>query len=232
MSQEKILEKIKKLLAMTESSNPNEANVAMAKAQRLMTEHNIEMHDIERSDGKSKYDTTKRGYTFAMEERYIRGILHEFFVFIFDIPHEQRYQITGTPEAIAVANYMWEHIRHKFKGAWHVYKKKKELKGVRGKTDYYAGLHAGLHAKLTIERETQNREFESNNPNALIILDDEEKQLKEYTESENGLEDKAPISHRRGWDPHAEKAGYMAGRKMNLNPGLKDGRSAQMKIGG
>ena len=44
--QDRILDKIAKLLAMAESSNPNEAAIALARAQKLMAEHKVTQRDI------------------------------------------------------------------------------------------------------------------------------------------------------------------------------------------
>lgn len=41
-----ILNKIKKLVRLSESSNPNEAASAMAKAQAMLQQHNLEMSDL------------------------------------------------------------------------------------------------------------------------------------------------------------------------------------------
>ncbi len=44
--QDKIIERIAKLLALGNSANPNEAAIAIERAQRLMAEHKISMSDI------------------------------------------------------------------------------------------------------------------------------------------------------------------------------------------
>lgn len=43
---ERLIERIKKLLALAESSNPNEAENAMLQAQRLMAEHGIRQNEV------------------------------------------------------------------------------------------------------------------------------------------------------------------------------------------
>lgn len=47
---EKILERIKKLFALGQSSNQHEAELAMAKASQLMQEHQISMTDVDLSE--------------------------------------------------------------------------------------------------------------------------------------------------------------------------------------
>lgn len=46
MADSKILDKVSKLLALSESANPNEAAIALARAQKLMKEHALSMSDI------------------------------------------------------------------------------------------------------------------------------------------------------------------------------------------
>jgi hypothetical protein len=49
-----VLSKVKKLLALSTSSNPNEAALAAAKAQELLMQHNLTMSQVE-THGESKY---------------------------------------------------------------------------------------------------------------------------------------------------------------------------------
>lgn len=46
MADQKILDKISKLLALSESDNPNEAAIALERAQKLMKEHSVTMTDV------------------------------------------------------------------------------------------------------------------------------------------------------------------------------------------
>ena len=43
----RIIDKIRKCLALADSSNPNEAAIALRQAQALMKQHNIDNHDLE-----------------------------------------------------------------------------------------------------------------------------------------------------------------------------------------
>jgi len=49
-----VLDKIVKLLALSESSNANEAAAALAAANKLMFEHRIEMADVDKERGKAE----------------------------------------------------------------------------------------------------------------------------------------------------------------------------------
>lgn len=50
MSDSRVLDKIKKCLALSESSEPHEAAAAMRQAQKLMDIHNISMTQVQRAD--------------------------------------------------------------------------------------------------------------------------------------------------------------------------------------
>jgi hypothetical protein len=52
-----VIEKIKKLLALADSSNEHEAALAASHAQRMLSEHNLAMADIDASHQSSKADT-------------------------------------------------------------------------------------------------------------------------------------------------------------------------------
>lgn len=60
MTDETILVRIKKLLALATSSNPHEAAVAAAKAQALLLQHNVAMADVDaldlRKEGVDRFD--------------------------------------------------------------------------------------------------------------------------------------------------------------------------------
>ena len=47
MEQDKLLRKIKKLLALSKSTNPHEAASALAMAQKLMTENQLNQSQVE-----------------------------------------------------------------------------------------------------------------------------------------------------------------------------------------
>ena len=49
----KIIEKIKKLMALSKSSNENEAELAMMRAQELLVKHHLTMNDIKDKDTKT-----------------------------------------------------------------------------------------------------------------------------------------------------------------------------------
>lgn len=61
MTKEELITRIKKLLALSDSSNPNEAAIALSRAQKLMQQYHIEMSELEDSVISERVIETVRG---------------------------------------------------------------------------------------------------------------------------------------------------------------------------
>lgn len=67
----KVIERVKKLLALAESKNSNEAQSALMKAQALIMKHKLDMREIEEYDSSSiKVETKLTDYTFDHKARW------------------------------------------------------------------------------------------------------------------------------------------------------------------
>lgn len=220
---ESILSKIEKLLALSKSPVPAEANAALAKAQELMLRHNIaeaEIHDKQADGGYSKGDFTDEriDYDFTIDKKYICDILQKFFfVKIVNYPQRRFYSIVGRKDNVAIAQFLRGHIKVKFDEAWQAYKSDRDLRGVEGKKEFYYGLWVGLSEKLKSEREVLKRE------EGLIVVDDkglirymgeEYGKLKSATQRGSSLSDRSAIAD-----------GQAAGRNINLNDRIGAGNS-------
>ncbi len=60
MDKKELIEKIRKLLALSDSSNPNEAALALSRAQKLMQKYSIEKSELSISDGVSEIEIKPR----------------------------------------------------------------------------------------------------------------------------------------------------------------------------
>lgn len=79
---EKVIARIQKLLALSESDNPGEAGNAAAKAQELLDNHNLEMSDVMMHGGESHHGVVEDKFAFALNNsatnrswEYIMGTL-------------------------------------------------------------------------------------------------------------------------------------------------------------
>lgn len=221
---EGILVKIQKLLALGTSSNPNEANVAIAKANELLVKHNLSLLDVDTHKRAKQYTEAEFDYTFAIEEKYIRDILSRFFyVKAILIPYKHKWAIMGTTENVAVASYMRDHISHKFNGAWHNYKKANNVKGIAGKTDFYRGLNSGLKEKLESERSRLVKEY------GMIVLDKDPELEKNFNDKFKPQPHRGTLGRLTG-DGQARNAGHSAGKNLSLNQGVRGGSAAPLRL--
>lgn len=70
MEQSKIIQKIKRLLALSKSSNQHEAQSALEKAHLIMLDHNLQMSDLETDNESYVIDTSY----YAPQEDWIRAL--------------------------------------------------------------------------------------------------------------------------------------------------------------
>ena len=77
MTKEELIERIKKLLALSDSSNPNEAAIALSRAQKLMEQYHIDINDVsEEIIGELEADSIA-GVKAKVDMRHIGSILQK-----------------------------------------------------------------------------------------------------------------------------------------------------------
>lgn len=162
MSNEKIIEKIQKLLALSGSENKHEAELSMKKAQDLMTKHNLNMQAIDNHD--SEYIGEKGEYynRESIEAKYINSILSEFFFVsvIRSSKLEGKFiTIVGEKNNVKTAQHMKVYLTNVFKVLWAEYKTKTGC-SVKSKQSFYMGLYRGFSEKMKEQRAETEQKFE------------------------------------------------------------------------
>jgi len=79
MDQDKHIGRIKKLLALSKSANVHEAALAMEHAQRLMTEHNLSMTDVQASDVNAHTGPMAKAKTPARHMQFLSNMVADAF---------------------------------------------------------------------------------------------------------------------------------------------------------
>ncbi|MBU4011732.1 MAG: SprT-like domain-containing protein, partial [Proteobacteria bacterium] len=151
-----ILLRIKKLFALAESSNRNEAESAMKKAHELVAKYNIE---IIANDSDRHFTSISAGgpaLRHPKEDYYLAGLLRDYyFVWTIWVPAYiiekgkmgRVLELSGTLENIEIASYVHDFIKHYIESRWLEYNNKKQLNRHR-KTDFAAGIIKGFSTKL------------------------------------------------------------------------------------
>lgn len=154
--EDKIVQRIARLLALAESPNRNEAEAAMAAAQRLILKHNLDAGAH-----------VSRGYAFVQlggatgrvgeHERLVAMILGKhFFVEAIWVPayrplegkRGSLLEICGSRPNLATAEYVHGFLHQTAERAWLDHKRSRSITSNRERRAYLAGVMTGFADKL------------------------------------------------------------------------------------
>lgn len=167
--EDRIIARVRKLLALAESSNQHEAELAASTAQRLILKFNI--------DVQARARTRDRAYAHAQvgvpsgrvqaHQRNLAALLIEHF-FVRGIwvstysPLEGKtgsvLEICGRPENLQMAEFVYDFVLRTVERLWNEHKKARGIKSNRDRRSFLAGAIAGFSAKLREKRGEAQRE--------------------------------------------------------------------------
>jgi hypothetical protein len=165
---DKIIDKIKKLLALATSDNEHEASRAAEQAHRLLLKHNLTEQSV-RDRPPLEYGRlgVDRRIFARTEDKFVDTILQEhFFVRVITSRHlrpddgggssrsawyERDVILIGTKSNVEVAAYIRHFLIGKFRDLWLSYKRENDARP-RDQQPYYLGLMQGLGKKLLDQR--------------------------------------------------------------------------------
>ncbi|MGZ3428114.1 MAG: SprT-like domain-containing protein [Polyangia bacterium] len=159
---ERVLARVAKLLALAESPNVHEAELAMAEAQRLMLRHNVDA-------------TARASYSFrhlgaptgrvSEAERILANILNDhFFVECIWVPvwrprdgkRGSVLEVCGTTLNLTIAEHTHAFLLHTADRLWAQYKRDFAV-GNRDRRTYQAGVMTGFREKLDAQRKQHTK---------------------------------------------------------------------------
>jgi hypothetical protein len=158
---DRVLDRIRKLLALAGSPNQHEAEIAMRKAHELMLRHNIEVAatHVERSyEIRHLGDPQRRGTRVESE---IAALLSElFFVKVIRVPvyvplagkSGLVYEIAGTRANVEMASHVWAFLLATADRLWAENRHDARVRGGRDRLIYQSGVIGGFRDKLLSER--------------------------------------------------------------------------------
>lgn len=154
---DRVLDRIRKLLALAGSDNQHEAEAAMRRAHELMLRHNIE-HVPQGYEVRHLGDPHKR--TNRVESD-VMGLLSEFFfVKVIRVPvylareakHGHVYEIAGSHANVEMAAHVYAFLLATSDRLWHENRRDARVRGGRDKLAYQSGVIRGFRDKLVDER--------------------------------------------------------------------------------
>ena len=158
---ERVLDRIRKLLALAGSANQHEAEIAMRKAHELMLRNNVEVAAtrVDRNyEIRHLGDPSRRGTRVESE---IACLLSElFFVKVIRVPvylpREQRsglvYEIAGTHANVEMASHVWAFLLATAERLWAENRHDVRVRSGRDRLIYQSGVIGGFRDKLLAER--------------------------------------------------------------------------------
>jgi hypothetical protein len=158
---DRVLDRIRKLLALAGSSNQHEAELAMRKAHELMLRHNVEAAAAraERSFEVRHLGDPLRRAT-RVEADVVALLSQFFFVKVIRVPvylprHGRRglvYEILGTRPNVEMASHVYAFLLATAERLWQENRGDRRVRSGRDRLQYQSGVVRGFHEKLAAER--------------------------------------------------------------------------------
>jgi len=220
--EDKILLRIKKLMALAGSKNQHEAESAMAKAHDLITKYNIDLISTEKDREFVSFFLGRPALRHFREEYHLAHLLIDYYyvegiwVSAYVLEKEKMgrvLEITGTLQNVKIANYVYDYVNNFINFKWREYNLDKGLNRYR-RTDFAVGIIEGFISRM----DSQIKKMRINEGgNELMSIEDST--LIDY------MSYKYPyISNVKGralsLDENVLKDGKKIGRKMILSKGI------------
>lgn len=158
---DRVLERIRKLLALAGSDNQHEAEAAMQRAHELMLRHNVDAASTKRSyTVRHLGDPTKR---CTRVETAVLSLLSEFFfvkviVVPAFVPHLGKrgkvYEIAGTLANVEMAEHVYGFLLATAERLWAENRSDARVRSGRDRLSYQDGVIRGFREKLLADRKT------------------------------------------------------------------------------
>jgi hypothetical protein len=214
---DRILGKVRKLLALAASPNAHEAETAMAAANTLLLKYNLELTG-QADPGYGFRRVGRSAAALPVEWKLVASILSQFFfveciwVSVYNARRdrqERMLELVGGDTNLELAVYVHDFLQHACDGLWHAQQRALQHKGPTARREFMAGVLMGFQDKLKQERA-------HNAGRGLVWVGDPE--LKHW------FRDRHPSTRsltgggvRRG---AAHEAGMEAGRSLRIHKGM------------
>ena len=224
ISENPVLRKVQKLMALTTSSSTHEAEQAMLKSRELLLKHNIdETNILDDAEEKVFLKRVLRQRKKNAKLSSIGRILETFFVStVYHHGIDCVYlEILGDATNIEIAEYVAAILDSELDNLWIKAQKMANLKGLTAKNSFFLGLARGYCEKIGALK----KEYNNNAINALIIIE------KKLTLAKEMAYDRLSQSSSNGkYCPKSASIGEHAGKNLNINPAVSNSSNGLKKL--
>jgi len=215
LEETKILNKIKKLLRLSQSDNEYEATLATQKANDLLKAHNINF--LESTDEEKNNETTllrvMETKKITSKHQAIYKILHHFYVspvFSYGVKSKSL-EIIGERQNVLCAEYIAHFLDKTLEQLYSRERKKSGITGTRAKNSFMLGIAEGFCEKLS-----SNNQKEATDNNDLISLQQAlQIHLNRVYPNIRGRQSKE-----KKLDTKARLLGKQQGKNISISPGI------------
>ena len=174
---DRILIRVKKLMSLARSTNRHEAEAAMTKAHELMRKYNLQLLEHSNQRNFISMFIGSPALRHFREEYHLANLLQRYYfvqglwvsAYVLGKSKMGRvFEISGTPENVKIAAYVYDFVRNTIDNHWHQYNSDGRLNRYR-KTDFAVGLVEEFSNKLARLESTPSL---SNQTTALVSLQD------------------------------------------------------------
>lgn len=164
-SGDRILVRIRKLMALAQSGNRHEAEAAMLKAHELVAKHNIDLISRNTRRDFVSIFIGKPALRRRREEYHLAHLVQDFYfvegiwvsAFVVEKGKMGRVlEISGTSRNVRLADYVHDFVGRFIEARWSKYNRDKKLNRSR-KTDFAVGIIEGFRTKL--ESSAEGKKF-------------------------------------------------------------------------
>ena len=188
----KILDKIKKLLALSTSSNVNEAATAAAAAQRLMLEHKLTEADVSESQAGQMFELSMGAVGFASRWKFVlvTAVARSFFCEAIGLRVGQRrkVRIVGMREDVEIASQVFKYLHNEIDRLSRIEVSRAALESqAYGEPadlrQYLDSFRRGAVVAVIEKLRRGEEEFVASDSRALVLAGRDREQVREYVKA-------------------------------------------------
>lgn len=232
------MEKVRKLLALAQSSNEHEAGLAMRKANQLIMKYNLDRIEQRRESTYSYRIINGKKKKLELTQKRICSILSEFFFVevILSCQYDavtneihKTIELLGTIENVEIAEYVYCFLLRQLANLWRIHQQENGCSGSR-KRSYQLGVLKGFSEKLAgqVNPAVTAGAGQGNRCKSTSLM-----VLRQDTKLHDFVSERFPrLSHRKSRAANVDPAGYDAGRQAGRELTLHRGVSNTGQTGG
>ncbi len=220
LASERVIEKVKKLFMLAQSSNAHEAELATLKANELLLRHNLDyVKDSPEPVYMERLLMRKRKDSKISA---IYGILKHFIVrpVISQGRDACCLEVSGTLTNVKLAGYVANFLDQELDHLWEEARKELNLKGIQAKNSFFLGVAQGFDDKMTASK----MQYSDADKKALVLV---EKKLEIDTQAIYKRLGQSRSGHQTDYE--ASLAGHQKGLSLTIRNAV-EGRAKNLYL--